>query len=128
MIEITLDDAIEFTRALAEEKGPEFVYEQVVNQETGSKRCVYVKDGKPDCIVGQYLASKGVPVERLKAADGASIVGGINSLALINRLKDEGVVTASTDANLFLSELQYRQDNDTPWMTAVNEAERYVKG
>jgi len=118
MIEITFDSTVTGLKALVEEEGADFVY---------AKRegvCVY--DGKPDCIVGRFLAAQGVPLERLKEADTGSFGSGLAAHSLMRDLGDEGVISYDGSARSLLSEVQHNQDQGLPWGVALSEALAYL--
>ncbi|HEY6018507.1 MAG TPA: hypothetical protein VIY48_00970 [Candidatus Paceibacterota bacterium] len=121
MIEITLDSAIAGLRAIVAEVGEDFVYAQKAD-EAGWKSCLYVHNGAPDCIVGRYLASVGVPLERLAKADDGASRGSIDAFNLMDALNHEGVVQASYGVSRFLRDVQERQDVGQAWGEALEIA------
>ena len=99
--------------ALVAQEGEDYVYEQ---GESG--RCDYVRDGKPSCIIGRFLADLGVSLERLKLAD--EPVSGTAALTLLEELQDEGVVDPLILKVIkALGTAQCKQDNEYPWGVAV---------
>lgn len=88
----------------------------------GSAGCSYVRDGEPSCLVGVYLAAKGVPIESLHKADVGPDFG--EPEALLPRLVQEGHLTCTSDNDLllvgqYLAGVQGLQDTGTPWGTAA---------
>ena len=126
-INITADVVREGLTALVEQAGEDFVY-KAPKGDGGYDRCVYVRDGKPDCIVGQFLANLGVPVERLQEAD-KGISSGSSAGQLLGELRNEGVITIAHDQNVVdaLSEVQHRQDNKSTWGNSVESGLSYLR-
>lgn len=121
MIELTYATAVEILDGLVEEFGADYVYPQGENG-----KCDYVRDGEPSCIVGHVLAKVGVPIERLKAADGAIMGGGMAADALLGMLHNEGALQSNGSVRALLCEAQYRQDHSTSWGAAVRAAKHYM--
>lgn len=128
-INITPSVVVEGLQALVAKEGEEFVYSPVPDEDHGTK-CVYVLDDRPSCIVGQFLANLGVPVERLKQADTASYGAGIPATTLLIDLRAEGVITFDNTDGRILSALngaQYNQDIGKAWGYAFTEAKRVIE-
>lgn len=113
MIEITYQSVVDGLSAIVAERGEDFVYPRYAGQ------CTYVYDGKPDCGVGCFLDSVGVPLERLAEADGG---GGIGASTLLEQLEGEGVASADEDAKRLLDTFQAGQDNGHTWGSALDGA------
>lgn len=122
MINITVDSVTRGLRALVEEKGEDFVYQERQLTADSASRCVYVHDGKPDCIVGQFLAAQGIPLERLEKADEACFNSGAPAAMLLGQLEDENLVQAESRAVEILRVAQSLQDLGRPWGAAVEAA------
>jgi hypothetical protein len=122
MIELSNRAVIEGLKALVDEKGEEFVY--VKGDGLDGSTCRYVRNGKPDCMIGQFLAKAGVPLERLARADEPVGFGGGGSPAcdLLKELKAEGVVSITDKGIAALQAAQSRQDRDYPWGAALRSA------
>lgn len=119
MIEIAVEDVRTGLKALVDEKGADFVYEP----KGADAVCVYVHDGKPDCIVGQFLAAQGVPLERLEKADRCGLgYGGIQAAALMEQLTDENIIRAPWAVSEALRKAQFEQDHHKTWGAALEAA------
>lgn len=113
MIEINAQSVIDGLSAIVAEVGEDFVYRRGLG--------VYVDQGSPSCIVGHYLASVGVPLDRLSKADTAAPGGTSEAvLRLLGKLREEGVLTADSGAALILSAVQWRQDEGCTWGEALD--------
>lgn len=110
MIEITRQSAIDGVTAIVEEYGWGYVYEKT------DDRCVYVKDGSPDCLVGRFLAAQGVSIELLEEADQEE---GTPAVSLVYQLQSLGVLRIKEGAIDFLQALQRQQDLGHPWGHAL---------
>src|SRR5512139_1881718 len=106
MIEITRESAYNGLKAIVEEFGDDFAYQRVAKCEGDDASCNYVRDGGPSCLIGQLLASVGIPLERLDRADS---MGGTPAFKLIEELVSEGLIAAEPNLGLVLSEVQTRQ-------------------
>lgn len=119
MIELSNRAIIDGLKALVDEQGEEFVY--VKSDDEGGPACRYVRNGEPDCMIGQFLARAGVPLERLAQADDSA--GGGPADDLLRELKAEGVVSITDKGINALQAAQSRQDRDYPWGVALNAAQ-----
>lgn len=117
MISITATSVNEGLDALLKQEGEGFVYEK------NNGACTYIREGKGDCIVGRYLVSVGVPVERLIEADQCPADG---ASALLHELSEEGVITYESRALDLLAIVQDYQDSRVPWGEAVRRARKAV--
>jgi len=116
-INITVNSVKRGLAALVSEAGPDFAY---TPRDLGEREgCVYVYDGKPDCLVGQFLAGVGVPIERLQEADQGGFGDGYNAIQLIAALIGEGVVTVEPRVVDILIDAQGYQDIGHTWSKAV---------
>lgn len=115
----TLEQVLEATRTLVEEKGEDFVYSPVDGFAGGD--CVYAVDGNPSCLVGHVIfrldaeAFKHLAeLERERGSVAAAdLVGG-------------GYLRQSfwtSDAAMAMQEAQATQDEGLPWGRALYEAE-----
>lgn len=116
MIEITYQSVVDGLSAIVAERGENFVYPRHTSW------CVYVYAGRPDCGVGCFLDSVGVPLERLVEADLNDRGSGISASALLEQLKEEGIVSVDLEAARILNVFQERQDNGHTWGSALNIA------
>jgi hypothetical protein len=85
-------------------------------------QCQYVYNGQPDCIVGRFLASQGVPLERLAKADTSTFGGSTAAVTLLTQLRSEGFITYGDYVCTVLGQVQYSQDQGQPWGDAVDDA------
>jgi len=97
---------IDAIRAVVAEAGPAHVYDRI-----GS--CRYVRDGKPDCLIGRALARIGVSVERLADNEGTGAYEVMDSLGGFSHV----VMKAAESA-------QDVQDGGAPWGYALQRFER----
>jgi hypothetical protein len=118
MIEITNDVVRTGLQALVDAAGEDFVYTQ--RPDTAGTRCVYVHEGKPDCIVGQFLVGLGVSIERLESADAR--FGGVPAYELLDQLEQEGIIEGSWQAHSALNSAQAAQDDGHTWGEALRHA------
>ena len=101
--------------ALVDEYGEDHVY-----QPHGMlTACLYVHEGKPDCIVGKFLHAQGVPLERLERADQGPAKGAWD---LLDELEEEGLVETDRVVREVLANVQGLQDQRCKWGTAVRHA------
>jgi hypothetical protein len=120
-INITDDDIKNGLLALVIKEGEDFVYSKRDATEESVGRCVYVHQGKPDCIVGQFLAGKGVPVERLEKAD-TGFAFGQSAFGLLDALEFEKVISISRMGKEALLVAQSAQDRRETWGAALDKA------
>jgi hypothetical protein len=120
-INITSEDIRAGLKALVDEKGEGFVYSKRDTRQDSQGRCVYVHQGEPDCIVGQFLARQGVSVERLKKAD-TGFMFGQAAFDLLDALEFEKVISISHMGKNALQVAQSAQDRGDTWGTALGEA------
>lgn len=106
------------------------VYAQSPLSDTASPACLYVRDGKPDCLVGQWLAARGVPIDVLAVFDLPSDDvedGGASSV--VRHLDGRGLLALPTapdalrDVLYYLDSVQGYQDLGTKWGEAAQIAE-----
>lgn len=127
MIELTDTQVLQGLQELVDEKGEGFVYEKRERVEgLAPKRCVYVHQGEPDCLVGQFLAKAGIPLDRLEAADVDNYNQGTAASELVDKLKAEGLLKVSDRALRALSFAQSEQDSGETWGEALREAKRQL--
>jgi len=123
-IVITRDGVIAGLGDLVEEYGDDYIYPRY------EERCVYVFEGEPDCMVGKFLANKGVPVERLKEADANGDIWGnitgASAVELVGQLENEGIITISSEARKALQYAQIAQDGGETWGAALQEVIRHL--
>ena len=120
-INISDDDIKNGLSALVIKQGEDFVYSKRNVTEDSEGRCVYVHQGKPDCIIGQFLAGKGVPVERLKQGDTTTFFGQ-SAFDLLDDLREEGVIAISWKGMNALQAAQSMQDRGRTWGDAATFA------
>lgn len=119
MIEITFEDTKAGLKALVDEQGSDYVYPKRSYGFSSGEVCRYVHEGKPDCIVGQFLAARGVPLEYLKEADTAYSGGGEPGDELLHSLARKEVINIDVKSISVLFEVQHLQDNGRTWGDAV---------
>lgn len=120
-IEITRESALAGLKAIVDAEGEDFVYP--ANRATAlGGGCKYVFEGKPDCLIGRYLHSIGVPLERLEEADKANGNSGIGAGSLLRDLGAEGVVQSEWTTRDMLGDVQHRQDHGYTWGHALEVA------
>jgi len=120
-INISDDDIKHGLSVLVIKQGEDFVYSKRNVTEDSEGRRVYVHQGKPDCIIGQFLAGKGVPVERLKRGDTTTLLGR-SAFDLLDDLREEGVITISWKGMNALRVAQSMQDRGRTWGDAATLA------
>lgn len=119
MIEITTESVVKGLDALVAQEGEDFIYRK------NAGACTYIKNDAGDCIVGRYLVAQGVPVERLKEADGT--LSGVRAPALLRALKEEGVLDYEERAVAILDVAQDLQDTGETWGEAVSYAKNSTR-
>lgn len=117
VITITKVSALKGLKALVEEYGEDFVYQQ--NDGEYGLSCSYVHDNEPSCMIGKFLAAVGVPLERLALADR---FGGDPAETLITKLVDEGVLDVENGVRGILRAAQIAQDSGDTWGLAYDRA------
>jgi hypothetical protein len=120
-INITDDDIKNGLLALVIKEGEDFVYSKRDTRQDSQGRCVYVHQGEPDCIVGQFLARQGVSVERLEKAD-TGFAFGQSAFDLLDALEFEKVISISHMGKEALLVAQSAQDRGDTWGTALGKA------
>jgi hypothetical protein len=83
--------------------------------------CVYVKDGKPGCLVGQGLWAIGL----IGAWFGFGTTDNYLNIRGVNRRNDWGFDEAEIE---WLLRVQRRQDDGMDWGTAVHDADGMLPG
>lgn len=121
MIEITESTVESGLTSLVESAGAEFIYVQRPTADGWG--CVYVHQGKPDCMIGQFLHGAGVPLKRLALADKVQGGAGTDARALVHDLVYEGVIAVSSGRIAdVLSRAQGLQDTGFTWGEALEGA------
>lgn len=117
-MKITYDQALELAQRCVDEKGEDYVYVDPdgVSSITGEAQCVYwdVDKSIPSCIVGHALYYAGISAEKLA----------INNTAPASEF---GEFFADEDTQTLMCQMQYYQDNGTPWGKAVATAKESVE-
>lgn len=108
MISLTYDRAVQLLNDAVKEKGHDYVY-------PSRGECVYIKDGKPSCIVGHVLVAAGLPVIAFGGCSGEMR----HNSAGIRHLSKVLELDMDHDTVELLREVQWSQDNGTPWGQAV---------
>lgn len=91
----------------------------------------YVRDGQPDCLVGQWLAARGVPLDVLAEFDDmpSDVVEGGAASTVVRHLDGRGLLALPTapdalrDVLYYLDSVQEYQDLGTKWGEAAQIAE-----
>lgn len=120
-IEITRELTATLLEEMVAEAGEDFVYAKRQTN-TGAPACRYVWQGEPDCGVGKFLHTLGVPLTELEDADKYNFGGGQPARSLLDRLEQEGVITIDWVSKRALAEFQYSQDMGSAWGTALRHA------
>lgn len=104
----------------------EFIYFNLAS--TGVKRCVYVLDEEPSCLVGRILINNYIAsVEFFQAG---SELGGYNDDAfedIVPPLWHKFGVQFTDKAEKFLKILQSRQDSGDSWGVSLEHAKDYME-
>lgn len=125
VIRVSDSDVHDGLKAIVARAGEEYIYSPRLKDDL-TTACVYVHQGKPDCIVGRFLAEAGVPISRLAEADRDSYGAGIAAEGLLRRLRVEGVIEITNAAISALQAAQGHQDDGIPWGVAVSDALQYL--
>jgi len=107
---LTYDRALELLREVIAEKGEDFVYEPIGEDET----CLYVHDDQPSCIVGHVLVRAGVSLPELVAVETCTPRDVTRAPAFLT--------WADERARRLLTRVQDGQDNSKPWGLALDIA------
>ena len=108
---ITFDEAVARVSAVVSER-PDFIYK---TKETGDHAytCVYFEgDGTPSCLIGVAFA------EELNEVD---VIDGHNDDG-IDKIIDNGLLSATDKAKDFLSSVQCNQDAGSSWSISLRAA------
>lgn len=105
----TVEQALELLERAVATRGADFVYEKP----EGEDFCKYVRDDKPDCLIGVVLSMVGWTNEELKAADKLGTVHGV-AVDFAERL--------GSDAIVVLGAAQAVQDDGASWGKALTAA------
>ncbi len=104
----------------------EFIYFNFAS--AGVKRCVYVKDGEPSCLVGRILINNHIaPVKFFREQ---SEPGGYNDDAfedIVPPLWHQFGVEFTDKAERFLKILQSHQDSGHSWGISLKYAKEYME-
>ena len=111
---ITYEMARDGIPAIIDTRGVDFVYQ---THPGSAGTCMYVWDGKPDCLVGCFLADLGLPLDAFKDHEGSEIETAVEK----GLLSDNGF-TIDPEALHALGKLQYWQDDQAAWGTAYDRA------
>lgn len=126
-ITATTDEVVAETKAIAAER-PNYVYVPPDGKVGETTSCAYFHDDGPGCIVGQWLARRGVTREDLAAVVSPYSSSGetddLNTEIGATGLCNYGVIDVPKEALGFLITAQGQQDEGTPWGQAVKDAER----
>lgn len=120
MIEVNIDQAIAGVKAIVAEHGYDYVYTKKRVIEGTAPRCVYVYKGRPDCLVGKFLASQGVSISDLERGDTAAF--GSAAEDVLHDLGKRGIMEVDGETFQFLANLQYDQDSGKTWGEALSRA------
>lgn len=107
---LTLERAIELTREVVAEFGPDHVYVKQLDSNE-DRTCFYVHDGAPSCLVGHVLHRHGVPPEAFATLEGEA------ANEVVDMLTD-----AEERVALFLNTVQIEQDEGAVWGDALEAA------
>jgi len=112
--------ALELLRQAVALKGADYVYKPS-DLETTDLNCVYVRDGRPACLVATALHVAGVPISVLSDMDAAFHVIGDTSFDVV--CSTPGLPSFITPAVEVLRAAQQLQDSGMPWGHVVDVAE-----
>lgn len=115
MTHITYEDVVAELPAIIATRGEDFVY-RIHSDGDHHNTCTYIHNGEPDCIIGCYLVSRGVPVDAFEQHEGS----GVDTLFGYGWL-DEWV-TATPEAIALMGNIQDNQDMHYPWGEAYTKA------
>jgi hypothetical protein len=87
-----------------------------------SGNCVYVRDGKPSCIIGHALWDLGF-IDSALEKDFLNAVGVDDVFCWLPALQDEPMLDPNEIS--WLSHVQAGQDAEKPWADAVEWADNY---
>lgn len=112
---INYAEALEMAKVEIAREGNDFVYSNI--SEAGVNQCVYVRQGKPSCLVGRILVNGGIaPVEFF-----TELLNDDLFTSILTPLAAEGV-EFTYKATRFLDELQGFQDSEYAWGDALESA------
>lgn len=114
---ITKAKALELLEAAVAERGADYVYPRTFDG-TGPS-CVYVRGGKPACLVGLAMTKAGVPIEQLAGWD-TRFESDAHSV-----LVDDGL--AAVDVAEMLAAAQSVQDDGGTWGEALDAAKDFAE-
>lgn len=104
---ITYEDVKNEIPRIIATRGESFVY---TTHRDADGTCMYVYKGKPDCLIGCYLADKGLPLEAFANAESKSIDDVFDE----GHFEDYGF-SADYDAIQAMVTLQLFQDDSYSW-------------
>jgi hypothetical protein len=119
LVDITRENAIEALESVVAGVYGDFVYAQTSPYEAGP-RCVYVRNGSPDCGVGRALHLLGVPLSVLGDLDRMS-ESGIGYWRNTDYLAHQGFVIESGAVKV-LATFQRNQDEGVRWGDCLTQA------
>lgn len=106
---------IEWTRKVAA-ANPDFVYEPV-KAIGGGSRCMYVRDGKPSCIIGHSALEAGL-------IDPSFENNSYNDLDVMALLGHLGISKVEHADRVWLEAVQEAQDTGQTWREAIESADQ----
>jgi hypothetical protein len=114
----TIIDAVRKAAA----NNPSFVYSNPALSGMSGSFCVYVRDGKPSCIIGHALWDLGF-IDSTFEKNCLNTVGVDDVLSSLPALLDESMLDPNEIQ--WLSHAQAGQDAEKPWADAVEWADSY---
>lgn len=114
---------------------PDRIYQQ--SKKTGSgPSCLYVRDGKPDCLIAQGAFMAGMDIDTLAAFDAVAIdaLGKVDMLTYLGAVADSAIEDSGAEHVFkpygftaieldWLKRVQQLQDAEFPWGEAVRMAD-----
>jgi len=120
MTHITYEDVVAELPAIIATRGEDFVY-SIHSDSEMPFTCTYIYNGEPDCLIGCYLVSKGVPIDVFAPYEG----NGVDDL--LAHPEFNKLVTVTSEALKLLSDIQMNQDDYMTWGEAYTKAIENIK-
>jgi hypothetical protein len=112
---ITHEDVLRVMTEVVEEYGHDHVYQKQPGPRGPKDLCVYIKDGKPSCLIGHVLVRLGVDVGFLTDRNSSQINGhGFTSSG--------SNLPWTAEAAQVMQAAQHIQDMGAPWGEALRAA------
>jgi len=119
-VNLTLENVVKAAEEIVSEAPAGYIYP--TNLQTENASCLYVRDGRPDCIVGKILDKLGVPLD----FDEDDSLNVDLAYGLLRWLEQESVIEIGESVVDFLSEIQSQQDMGVTWSRSLELAKDRV--